>query len=177
MVLSFLNQFLVLWQRHFCWCFFRIIPPSQFCGFVVLQQNITITHNIFLPVPYYKLQKFGSPPVCYVGYIGLWFKYFCIPLKLDIKLNSSSHKYFLNFLMAHINAAASPTKLCLDFYSGDTIDIKMKEIGPRCIPSRDLSNSHFSPEFLCAYDFIASTDPSACRSNPLIPSLDQSVLM
>ena len=40
--------------------------------------------------------------------------------------------------MAHLSAAASPTNACLDFYSVDTIDLEMKEIGRRRIPSRNL---------------------------------------
>ena len=42
--------------------------------------------------------------------------------------------------MAHLTAAEYPTKPCLYFFSGDTVDLEMKEIGRRRIPSRDLSN-------------------------------------
>ena len=79
--------------------------------------------------------------------------------------------------MAHLTAAAFPTNLCLDFYIGDTVDIGMKDIGRRRIPSRDLSNSHFLPSFSCASDFIAPSETSYYRSTDTIPSLDQSVLM
>ena len=48
---------------------------------------------------------------------------FCIPLKYDSIMNSSSRKYFLNFPMAHLTTDDSNTKLCLDFYSGNTVDI------------------------------------------------------
>ena len=79
--------------------------------------------------------------------------------------------------MAHITAAASPTKLCLDFSSVDTFDLKMKEIGRRWILSRDLTNSHFLTTFSCAYDFIDFSEAYACKITAPIPSLDQSVLM
>ena len=79
--------------------------------------------------------------------------------------------------MARLTEAASPTKLCLDFSSVDTVDLEMKYIGRRCIPSRDFLNSHFLPSFSCAYDFLASSDTYDCRSTTPIPSMDQSVLM
>ena len=91
-------------------------------------------------------------------------------------MNYDPHKYFLKFPIDHLTAATSPTNLCLDFSSGDTVDIEMKDIGHRRIPYRDLSNSHFPPSFYCAYDFIASSDTSACRITATIPSLYQSVL-
>ena len=68
------------------------------------------------------------------------------------------HKYFLKLTMDHLTEAASPTKLCLEFYCSDTVDTKMKEIGHICITSRDFSNSHFSPAFYCSSVFLASTN-------------------
>ena len=50
------------------------------------------------------------------------------------------------------------TKLCIEFFSEDTVDLDMKGIGNRHIPSRDSSNSHFPPSFSCASDFLASSD-------------------
>ena len=76
-------------------------------------------------------------------------------------MNPDPQKYFLDFPMSHLTATASPTKLCLEFSSGDTVDLEMKDIGRRRIPSRDLSNSHFPPSFSCASDFLASSDKSA----------------
>ena len=69
---------------------------------------------------------------------------------------SDPHKYFLNFLMARITAAASPTKLCLEVSSVDTVDIEMEEIGRICIISSNLSNSHFLPSFSYVSHFIVS---------------------
>ena len=66
---------------------------------------------------------------------------FCSPLKSDSTVNYDPHKYFLDFSMAHLTTAASLTKLFLDFSSGDTVDIEMKDIGCRHIPSREFSNS------------------------------------
>ena len=97
---------------------------------------------------------------------------FCSPLQLDSIVNSAPHKYFINFPISHLNAAASTTKLCIDFSSSDTVDIKMKEIIRRQIPSRDLSNSHFSPDFYCASAFLASTKSPDCRSTATTTSLD-----
>ena len=73
-------------------------------------------------------------------------------------MNSDTHKYYLNFPMSHFTVAASLTKLCIEFSSEDTVDLDMKGIGNRHIPSRDLSNSHFPPSFSCASDFLASSD-------------------
>ena len=92
-------------------------------------------------------------------------------------MNYDTHKYFINFPMSHITVYASTTKLCLDFFSCDTVDIEMKEIGRSRISSRDLSNSYFPPEFSCASDFIASSETSYCKSTAPIPSLDQYVLV
>ena len=92
-------------------------------------------------------------------------------------MNSDPHKYFLDFPMAHLTAYFFSTKLFLDFYSDNTVDIEIKEIGRRRIPSRYLSNSHFLPDFSCTSDFLASSHTSACKSTAPIPYLDQSVLM
>ena len=67
-------------------------------------------------------------------------------------------------------------KLCIEFPGGDTIDLDIKDIGRRRIPSRDLSNSHLLTSFYCASDFIASSDTSSGISTSPIPSLDQDVL-
>ena len=40
--------------------------------------------------------------------------------------------------MEHLTVDDSPTKLCLEFSSGDNVDIDMKDIGRRRITSRDL---------------------------------------
>ena len=63
---------------------------------------------------------------------------FINPLQSDSTMNYDIHKYFLKFPMAHLTTGASPKKICLDFSSGDTVDLDMKEIGRRRIPSRDL---------------------------------------
>ena len=77
--------------------------------------------------------------------------------------------------MAHLNVSEYPTKLSLDFSSGDTVDLEMKEIGRRPITSRYLFNSQFSLHFFCAYDFLASAYSSDCRSTAPIAPLDQSI--
>ena len=59
-------------------------------------------------------------------------------MQYDSAVNSDLHKYFMNFTMAHLTAAASPAKLCLDFLSDNTVDLDMREIGRRRIPYRDL---------------------------------------
>ena len=61
-------------------------------------------------------------------------------LKTDSTVNSYPHKYFLYFPFPHRTVSASPTKLCIGFSSGNTVDLEMKKIGHRCIPHRDLSN-------------------------------------
>ena len=48
------------------------------------------------------------------------------PLKSDTTVNYDTHKYFLNFPMAHLTASTSPKNPCVDFYSGDTVDTDMK---------------------------------------------------
>ena len=84
-------------------------------------------------------------------------KSFCIPLQSDSTISSDPHKYILNFSMDQLTVDASPTNLCLDFSSGKTVDLKIKEIGRRRIPSRDLSNLHFPPSFYCAYNDLDSS--------------------
>ena len=79
--------------------------------------------------------------------------------------------------MAHLTEAYYSTKLCRDFSSGVTLDLKIKEIRRMCITSRDWSNSHFTSYFSCDYDSIASTDSSYCRSSDTITSLYQYALM
>ena len=61
----------------------------------------------------------------------LIFKAFGSLLKSDSTVNSDHHKYFLRFPMVHLTAAAYTTNLCLEFSSGNTIDLEMKEIGRR----------------------------------------------
>ena len=92
-------------------------------------------------------------------------------------MNSDPHKYFLNSPIAHLTADTSPTKLCLDFSSGDTFDLEMKEIGRRRIHSREFSNSQFTLYFYFDSDFIASYETYACRRTAPIKSLDQSIFM
>ena len=53
-------------------------------------------------------------------------KNFCSPLQDDSNVNYDPHNYFLNFPMDHLNADTYPTKLCLDFSSGYTVDHEMK---------------------------------------------------
>ena len=53
-------------------------------------------------------------------------KNFCIPLQSESTVNYYPYKYILNFPMTHLTVAASLTKLCLDFSSGDIVDIEMK---------------------------------------------------
>ena len=79
--------------------------------------------------------------------------------------------------MSQLTADASPKKLCLEFSSGYTVDLEMKEIGRRRIPSRDLSNSQFPPAFSCASDFLDSSETSDYKSTDPIPYLEQSFLM
>ena len=64
-----------------------------------------------------------------------------------ITVNYATHKYFLKFSIDHLTADDSPTKLYLEFSSGDTVDLDMKEICRRRIPSKDFSNSNFLPSF------------------------------
>ena len=80
-------------------------------------------------------------------------------------MNSTPHKYFLKFPMAQLTIDASPTKLCFDFYSGDNVDLEMKEIGCTRISSRDLSNSHIAMSFYCDSNFLASDDTSASQKH------------
>ena len=51
---------------------------------------------------------------------------FCSPLKSDSTVNSSTDNYFLNFPMDQLTAAAYPTKLWIEFSSGDINDLDMK---------------------------------------------------
>ena len=99
------------------------------------------------------------------------------PFRSDSTVNYTPHKYFLNFMMEHLTVDDSPTKLCLEFSCGDTVDIDIKKVGHRCIPSRYLSNLHFSLSFSCASNFIASIDSYDCIIPYPIPSLDQYILM
>ena len=92
-------------------------------------------------------------------------------------MNFYPYKYFIKFPMAHLTAAASTTKLHLDFSSIDTVDLDMKEIGSGRIPSREFSNSHFPPSFSCASEFIVSSYTSAYKSTTTILSLNWSILM
>ena len=80
---------------------------------------------------------------------------FFIPLQSVINVNSAPHKYFLTFPIVHLTAATYTKNICLDFSSANTVDLEVKEIGRRCIPSSNLSNSHFLPSFYCASDFLA----------------------
>ena len=51
-------------------------------------------------------------------------------------MNYDTEKYFLNLPIAHLTVADFTTKICIDFSSGDTVHIEMKEIGRRRIPFR-----------------------------------------
>ena len=51
---------------------------------------------------------------------------FCSPLQSDSTVNYDPQKYFLNFPMAYLTVSCYPTKICLDFSSGDIFDIDMK---------------------------------------------------
>ena len=102
---------------------------------------------------------------------------FFSPLQSESTVSSDPHKYFLKFPMDHLTETASPTKLCIEFSSDDTVDTKMKEIGNRRIPFRDLPNSHFKMSFYFDSYFLVSSEKSACRSTTTIPYLDQSILM
>ena len=55
--------------------------------------------------------------------ISLQFKDFFIPLQSDGTMNYDPQKYFLNFPISHLNVAPFVTKICLDFSSGDTVDL------------------------------------------------------
>ena len=79
---------------------------------------------------------------------------FYSPLQSDSAVNSEPHKYLLKFPIFHLTTAVYPTKLFLELFSGDTVDLDMKEIGHRLIPYRYFSNSHSPPSFYCAYDFL-----------------------
>ena len=57
---------------------------------------------------------------------------FFSPLQSESTVSSDPHKYFLKFPMDHLTVADHPTNIYLDFSSGDTIDIEIKEIGYRC---------------------------------------------
>ena len=47
-------------------------------------------------------------------------------LQSDITVNCAPHNYFQGYAMAHLTMASYPTKLCLEYSSGDTIDLEMK---------------------------------------------------
>ena len=102
---------------------------------------------------------------------------FCSPLKSEISVNFDPHKYFVKISVDHLTVAASTTDICLDFSSGDTVDLEMKENGCRRIPSREFSNSHFPQSFSYASNFIDSSETSTCRTTDTIKYFDQSVLM
>ena len=53
-------------------------------------------------------------------------KIFFSPLQSDSDVNSDPHKQLLRFTIYHLAAASSPKNLCLDFSSGDTVDLEMK---------------------------------------------------
>ena len=59
-------------------------------------------------------------------------------MQFDITVKYDLHKYFLKFPMSRLTVVYSPTKICPYFYSDDTVDLEMKEIGHRRITSRDL---------------------------------------
>ena len=101
----------------------------------------------------------------------------CSPLQFYSTVNCYPQKYFLNFPMGNLTSAASPTRLCLEFSSGDAVDIEMKEIGCRQIPSRELSNSNFPPSLCCDSEFIYSIESSDYRNTAPVISLDQYILM
>ena len=92
-------------------------------------------------------------------------------------MNYDPNKYFMNFPMAHLTAFSFPAELCIDFYSGNTVDLDMKDIGRRRITSRELTNSHFPTSFSCACDLLSLSETSTFRSTDTIPYLDQSVLI
>ena len=79
------------------------------------------------------------------GTLASYSNIFCSTLKSDITVNYATHKDFLKLPMTHLNAADSPTKLCIEFSSGNTVDLETKGICCSCIPSKDLSNSHTPP--------------------------------
>ena len=104
-------------------------------------------------------------------------KNLCSPLQYNSTMISDPHTYFMRFTMSHLTAASYPTNTCLEFYSGDTVDIEMKDIGSGRINSRDSSNSQFLPYFSCAFEYLASYETYACRSTAPIISLHHSFLM
>ena len=77
--------------------------------------------------------------------------------------------------MDHFNADSFPSNICINFSSGNTVDLNTKEIFRRKITSKDWSNLQFTLLFSCAYDLIDSVDTSACRITTLVTLLDQSV--
>ena len=85
-------------------------------------------------------------------------KIFCRPLQAESILKFSTHKRFQTFPMAHLTEDPSTKKLYIEFYSGDTVYIKMKKIGCRHIISRDLSSSNYPQDFPCASKLISSTE-------------------
>ena len=157
----------------------HIILPSWFCGFVISWQLITITHFTCWKRPYYELVLicFDQPPVYHVRYISLWSKECFHNNAMWYYRELRSPQILLKVPFGLPTVTAYPTKLCLELSSGNTIDLEIKEIGGRCIPSRDLSNSHFLLSFSVAYDFITSYETSNCRSTTPISSLDQSIFM
>ena len=104
-------------------------------------------------------------------------KIFCRPLQAESILKFSTHKRFQTFPMAHLTEDPSTKKLYIEFYSGDTVYIKMKKIGCRHIPTIYLSNAQFSPAFYCSYNFLASTDSSYCISTTNITHLDRYIFI
>ena len=137
--------------------------------------------HIILAGKYYIKNCYCNNSSCHMritwGTLASYSNNFCSTLKSDITVNYATHKDFLKLPMTHLNAADSPTKLCIEFYSGNTVDLETKGICCSCIPSKDLSNSHTPPYFYCDSEFLASTESSACRSTSSIPYLGQTVLM
>ena len=97
----------------------RTTISSFLAGVILRIGTATIQLNTCVPpgVHWYLIQIFS-----------------CSSIQYDSTVNYAPYKYFLNFTIAHLIAAASPTKLCLDFSSGSTVDLDMKEIGRRRIP-------------------------------------------
>ena len=52
-------------------------------------------------------------------------------------LKYDTYKQFLSLTIYSMDEAVSPTKICLDFSSVETVDTDMKKIGFKHIPSRE----------------------------------------
>eukprot|EP00978_Attheya_sp_CCMP212_P023172 scaffold70347_cov58-Attheya_sp.AAC.2 len=97
------------------------------------------------------------------------------PLQSPIHVNGRPRNHFLNFCIAHLPQAASPTYECME--SSELVRglREMNDIGCRRSPPLVLSKTQGPPVASCSSAARASGESSACNSAAPIPSLEQSV--